>query len=641
MMDVVNRLAEAWWGWMGPMLWQASLLIVVVGAIDLLVRRWAWPQVRHALWLLVVVKLVLPPAWSLPSGLVPRFESQLAARVALPWRAAERPAEAGGLAGEPGGTASPAEPGAARPGAPSSGAPPRSGGGAPVRAGTPWPLVAFAVWLLGALAFVLVLAARLTGLRRWHDKERRGQTIPPWYHELLVKSAQRLGVHRLPAILFSDKLLTPAVCGVWRPVMYLPRDYLDSLTPDEAEHVLLHELAHLKRGDLWAHGLDLLLQVVYWFNPLVALARRRLQHTRELCTDLAVAETLREGTAGYRLTLLNTARRMLTESAAPGLGLLGVFEEPFRLVSRLRWLEKPTWERRAAARAAAAAVALAMIVFVLPMAGGAPSLDGLPAADAGLAGGGEPAGGAASVGEAGAPAVAPARMAAGTPPGAPGEVLYIRNLTRQERILLDMRVSDEPLGGGETWLGDGAVTVHEGGRTTIVNLRDNTLTYVNHDDRSYVVTPLPLDLEAALDPEVRAWLRSRATTGRVRETGRVRQVLDRPCREFEVESWGVGVERGGKPVTFMVLACNDVPGDVAAFRVFLNCLRQLHGREESYCRDLLQVDGIQMRLVRVENRFPFRIRTVDEVVEMERRPAPADLFAPPREYERKERIERL
>lgn len=640
-MDVFHRLAEAWWGWMGPMLWQASLLIVLVGAIDLLVRRWAWPQVRHALWLLVVIKLVLPPAWSLPSGLVPKLESQLAARVVLPWRAAVEPTVSARALGETAdaGLPSSGSAGAATvvAGGASAGASAGRAAPGPVRAGTPWLLAGFAAWLLGALVFVAVLAARLAALRRWHDTERRGLTIPPWYHELLVRSAQRLGVLRLPAIVFSDKLLTPAVCGVWRPVMYLPRDYLDNLAPDEAEHVLLHELAHLKRGDLWAHALDLLLQVVYWFNPLVALARRRLQHTRELCADLAVAETLREGTAGYRLTLLNTARRMLTESAAPGLGLLGVFEEPFRLVSRLRWLEKPTWERRAAARATAAAVALAMIVFVLPMAGGAPSLGSLPGDETGLAAGGEPAAGG------GRPAPAELAGAAASTPasGTPGDALYFRNLTRREKIFLDARVSDEILGGGETWLGDGAVTVHEGGRTTIVNLRDSTLTYVNHDDRSYVVTPLPLDLDAALDPEVRAWVRSRATSGSVRQTGRVLRVLDRPCREFEVESWGVGVERGGKPVKFTVLACNDVPADLAAFRVFLTCLRQLHGRVEGYCHDLLQIDGLQMRLVRAENRFPFRIRTVDEVVEMKRRPAPADLFAPPREYERKERIERL
>ena len=65
MIVTLNALADTWWGWMGPMLWQASLLIAIVGTIDLLIARWAWPQVRYALWLLVLIKLLIPPGWSL------------------------------------------------------------------------------------------------------------------------------------------------------------------------------------------------------------------------------------------------------------------------------------------------------------------------------------------------------------------------------------------------------------------------------------------------------------------------------------------------------------------------------------------------------------------------------------------------
>ncbi|MEW5902176.1 MAG: hypothetical protein AB1715_11995, partial [Acidobacteriota bacterium] len=69
----------------------------------------------------------------------------------------------------------------------------------------------------------------------------------------------------------------------------------------------------------------------------------------------------------YRQTLLNTARELLTQTAEPGMGLLGVFEDPFRLVARLRWLEKKTWRTRKLMTAAVALVALVMTVAVLPM----------------------------------------------------------------------------------------------------------------------------------------------------------------------------------------------------------------------------------------------------------------------------------
>ena len=490
------------------------------------------------------------------------------------------------------------------------------------------------------IGFAVLLAARYAALRRWHDRERQGQTIPPWYHQLLVKTAQRLGMGRLPAIVFSDRLLTPAVCGVLRPVMYLPRDYTETLTQEEAEHVLLHELAHLKRGDLWLHALGLLMQVVYWFNPFVALALRRLQHVREICTDLMVADVLRERTAGYRQTLLDTARRLLTESAAPGLGLLGVFEEPFRLVTRLRWLERPTWRNRTAARATAVMAAAALLVFVLPMGSGAlkpgeqsRSFEAEETSDV-----------AEPPTEAAEP---PAEAAVSRDSGerssalAKGAALYVRNETRREKRFLAFRYEVEPLGIGELWIGDDVLSAREAGRTTIVNLPQSSLTYVNHDDQSYVVASLPLDLDAILIPEVREYVRSNAVTGRVVDAGRKGRVLGHRCHEFRVESWSAGARARSEPVVYSVWACNKVPVELDVFRVFLDCQRRLHGRDDSYARELLKLDGLQLRLRRDVRAFPYRIRTVDEVVEMEMRQPPPGIFEPPAGYTRRERIVQL
>ena len=55
MIEQMNGLAESWWNWMWPMFWQVSVLVILVGAIDLMLRRRVWPQVRYALWLLVLM----------------------------------------------------------------------------------------------------------------------------------------------------------------------------------------------------------------------------------------------------------------------------------------------------------------------------------------------------------------------------------------------------------------------------------------------------------------------------------------------------------------------------------------------------------------------------------------------------------
>lgn len=78
MIELLNTLAHLWWSWVAAMFWQVGLLIVLIACIDRLIRRWAWPQLRYALWSLVLIKLILPPMMSLPSGIVPELRPMVA-----------------------------------------------------------------------------------------------------------------------------------------------------------------------------------------------------------------------------------------------------------------------------------------------------------------------------------------------------------------------------------------------------------------------------------------------------------------------------------------------------------------------------------------------------------------------------------
>ncbi len=66
-----------------------------------------------------------------------------------------------------------------------------------------------------------------------------------------------------------------------------------------AEHALLHELAHVRRGDLILAAFFGLLRAIYFFHPLVHLAERRLAGLRELCCDRFVARRLGEERVAY------------------------------------------------------------------------------------------------------------------------------------------------------------------------------------------------------------------------------------------------------------------------------------------------------------------------------------------------------
>ena len=370
MIDIMNQIAAAWWQWMGAMFWQVSLLILVITAIDMAIRRWAWPQVRYALWLLVLLKLMIPPNWQMRTSIVSRIQPGVERHILT---RIEKPAQ--DL--QPSGFAQPLPMDLT------------SISQTPLQLPDPetdvrseaeakdvqsavmkpnWKTLALFAWIGGMVSFIGMLLLKMARLRKWHQMQD-DRAIPRWFHELLIRTAQRLNLNKIPAIVFAKDAVTPAVYGMFRPVLLLPHGYFNRLSREEAEHVLLHELCHLKRGDLWLHGFCLILQIAYWFNPLLIWTRRQMKHVREICCDLSVANILREETKGYRDTLLNTARDLLTESVEPGLGLLGVFEEPFRLVTRLRWLEKKTWENRKQVLLASILSSLVVMACFMPMAG--------------------------------------------------------------------------------------------------------------------------------------------------------------------------------------------------------------------------------------------------------------------------------
>jgi len=378
MITQINSVAEGWWNWMWPMFWQVSVLVVFVGAVDLLLRKRIWPQVRYTLWLLILVKLILPPAFSLSTSVVSQVR-MLAGRTAVQLSDTDMPAvmptvrtstEIPSLA-----TGDSIEPAPDRDGMMSSKAAEPAGrilsisAAASIgRVGLHWKVCAMAVWLAGVIVLGLWAAVRFRKLRQLHNGKFSDADMPEWFGTLFTNTAKKLGLKKLPGIVLSKNIASPAVFGTFRPVLVLPADTVRHLSQNRTEHILLHELAHIKRGDLKVNSLYMLLQIVYWFNPLLWLLRRRLQHLRELCCDATVAGILRDKTTDYRETILQNAKWLLTGPARSGIGLLGLAEDSRNLLVRLDWLERKTWKHRGLRIVTVCAAIALMSVCILPMA---------------------------------------------------------------------------------------------------------------------------------------------------------------------------------------------------------------------------------------------------------------------------------
>ena len=134
-----------------------------------------------------------------------------------------------------------------------------------------------------------------------------------------------------------DGQLSPAVCGLFNPVILLPRTLVEKLSAGQLRAVLLHELFHLRRKDVWVNCAQALLQIVYWWHPLLWLANARIRRVREEAVDDAVMLALRDEAEDYAPTLLEVARLAFRRPRL-SLGLVGIMESRSALRQRIERL---------------------------------------------------------------------------------------------------------------------------------------------------------------------------------------------------------------------------------------------------------------------------------------------------------------
>ncbi len=127
-------------------------------------------------------------------------------------------------------------------------------------------------------------------------------------------------------------------------------------------------MAHFKRGDLWLRHAQILLQVFYWYNPLLWLANAIIRRLREQAVDEMVLVEMREEAPAYPATLLQVARLML-ERPALGLGLLGILESRNALAQRIRQIVDRPLPRSATLGIRGLLLVGLVGLLALPMAG--------------------------------------------------------------------------------------------------------------------------------------------------------------------------------------------------------------------------------------------------------------------------------
>ena len=134
---------------------------------------------------------------------------------------------------------------------------------------------------------------------------------------------KEIGVRTYLALVETPRVRTPSLFGWIRPRLLLPPGVLGRLRRSQLRHVLLHELAHLKRHDIALNWLMALLQALHWYNPFVWLAFRHARADREqACDELALSRLEGHESAEYGHTILDLLTTVAEARSVPTLAAI-------------------------------------------------------------------------------------------------------------------------------------------------------------------------------------------------------------------------------------------------------------------------------------------------------------------------------
>lgn len=103
--------------------------------------------------------------------------------------------------------------------------------------------------------------------------------------EHLSKIRKALNITRRVSIKVSALVESPMTVGFMKPIIYFPIGLINGFSSDELETILRHEIAHIKRHDYLVNLFLVMLETLFFFNPIVLLLVRDLRREMEYACD--------------------------------------------------------------------------------------------------------------------------------------------------------------------------------------------------------------------------------------------------------------------------------------------------------------------------------------------------------------------
>ncbi|SEV91922.1 bla regulator protein blaR1 [[Clostridium] fimetarium] len=169
-------------------------------------------------------------------------------------------------------------------------------------------IIWFTVFIMILLYICFVNLMLTLKLRKLSSCQRKDIT------ELFNLCKLKLKIKSTVIILYDNQLKSPMLCGYVHPKILINPEIIERLSHDELRYVFLHELSHLKRKDLVVSLLGMIIQSIYWFNPIMLYSIHQMKKDCEIACDASVLSILNaEENKKYGQTIISMLK-LLSEA---------------------------------------------------------------------------------------------------------------------------------------------------------------------------------------------------------------------------------------------------------------------------------------------------------------------------------------
>lgn len=158
--------------------------------------------------------------------------------------------------------------------------------------------ILFLIWISGTLSILLLKLMIYIRFKKSINNEYKNN-LNYKYNIDISKELKLLNIKRNIKVIVTDKSITPSLIGIINPKILIPKIILKDIEKNELRYIILHELCHYKRKDIFILWLSIFASSINWFNPIINLGMKIMKEDCELACDEMVLDNIEDSEKTY------------------------------------------------------------------------------------------------------------------------------------------------------------------------------------------------------------------------------------------------------------------------------------------------------------------------------------------------------